>query len=143
MRLVKSVFLISVILSFFAPVSLAKGDGTITDVQVFNVPPLIKVFVQTSDRRDYVGLTVDSNDDGEFGLDDLNLSAQRVKGRSCATFNLPIDPTLGGKKFIVSLWDDRIENCGNCRWCKKYGYHLEGRLDSHYGEVKHNPFMTP
>jgi len=132
-----SVFALGLILELIA------GDGRIIEVKQYTVPPTIKVYVKVSDRRDYVGLTIDSNGDGKFTEVDINFKAQRVSGSSNVakfTFsNIYNFQAYYGNDFIVSLWDEKVEDCG-CSWCDKYGYHLEGRLDRFYGTVKENPF---
>ncbi len=141
MKFLRNLLFAGVIVFGLVP-KLIANDGRIIEVKQYSVPPTIEVFVEASDRRDYVGLTIDSNGDGKFTEKDANYKAQRV-GRSSSTAKFIIYNLLGsyGKDFIVSLWDEKVEDCG-CSWCDKYGYHLEGRLDRFYGTVKENPFDT-
>jgi hypothetical protein len=136
MKSLRNLLFVSVIV-FGLVLKLIAGEGRILEVKQFSYPPTIKVYVAPSDKRDYVGLTIDHNGDGEFTIEDANFAVQIVKKSSnIATFTIP---TMHyGKEFIVALWDEKVENCG-CKWCNKKGYHLEGRLDRFYGTVKKNP----
>jgi len=99
----------------------------------------MRVTVEGSDRRDYVGFSLDYNGDGEYTTRDLDRDAIQVgKSIEQKSFFLPLgDMQLYGKSFVVSLWDEKVEDCG-CIYCDKMGYHLEGRLDSWSG-VYANP----
>jgi hypothetical protein len=54
----------------------------------------------------------------------------RVKGSFEMTFTAPaqyIKKFPEGVTWIVSLWEKKVRNCG-CEYCKKNGFHLEGRV---------------
>ena len=113
--------------------ALSKGRGVIHEVEQLFTPE-VRVTVEGSDSRDYVGFSLDYNGDGEFTTRDLDRQAIRVgKSVEQVSFFLPLgDINTYGKSFVVCLWDEKVKDCG-CIYCEKAGYHLEGRLDSWSG----------
>jgi len=89
-------------------------------------------------NTDYLGVTIDSNRDGRFDIDDINLSAVPIRGNFHESFFIAgykLDHSLAGAGYLVSIWDGRVENCG-CSWCDKYGYHLKGRMARKTGRIE-------
>lgn len=90
---------------------------------------------------DWIGLTFDSNGDGDFDIDDISLRAISVDGgRFRESFNLTSNYSRAGASlldvmswdYVVALWDKKRVGC-NCEWCDEYNYHLEGRQAITFG----------
>ncbi len=91
--------------------------------------------------NDYIGITFDTNGNGEFDIDDISLYPIAVdKGRFRESFDFftarrVADGTamdLLESDYVVAIWDRLVRDCGD-EWCNKFGYHLEGRMDTAYG----------
>ena len=88
-----------------------------------------------STRTDYIGLTVDTDDNGSFDINDKDYFPRSVNGEFNETFSIMADrDEVAGKRYIVSLWNRKVDDCG-CNWCDKNGYHLENRLARDTGKI--------
>ncbi len=55
-----------------------------------------------------------------------------VKGKFTKDYNLKslldmANAANSSIKWIVCLWEKKVNNCG-CQYCKRNGYHMEGRI---------------
>lgn len=81
-------------------------------------------------RRYWVGCTLISKQG-----DELDLSPKRVSGKGKVTFVVDSRSFSHASSYAVGLWKTKVENCG-CDYCRKNGFHLEGRLDSSGGIIE-------
>lgn len=110
-----------------------KGDrnatGLITSLEVSS--PVFEVQGITENGKLWLGYTVCWYDGVERDYDPI-----RVKDRFSKTLTFALRPQ-GLKEVIVCLWRYRVsksqcakDNGGHaCEWCRKNGYHMEGRID--------------
>ncbi len=108
-----------------------KSKAYIDEIEVTGYAP---------DRRgvDYIGLTVDTNGNGRFDIDDENFEPIEVSGKFNESFLIIfMRNEVAGKSYTVALWDRKVYDCDKeDPWCDKYDYILEEELDRDYGKIK-------
>ena len=121
---------------------LATLFGAILFGQVFGA------YAQTISSHQYGAVIVCDYDSGDFGRrywigctliskqgDEWDLRPKKVSGKGKVTFVIDGRPLSHASSYVVALWKAKIENCG-CDYCRRSGYHLEGRLDSAGGIIR-------
>ncbi len=93
----------------------------------------------------WVGCTVYPAGHGKYEVD---LKPVKVRGSDEAKFNvLPrMDFSKRSLDYVVALWEDKIslrkckkkygKGSDRCRWARKNGYQMEGRLDRKQGSYR-------
>jgi hypothetical protein len=81
----------------------------------------------------WIGCSLILSDGKEY-----DLSAKRISGKGSVMFSASTGFGRQAESYIVTLWEDRVNNCG-CSFCRQNGYHLDGRLDTSTGSIDSAP----
>ena len=129
---------------FILPVLSFAGSGSFTKVDDDGNMGYLAVKVRGSGTF-WVGCTVFP---AGFGKYEVDLDAKKVKGGGIVKFNILPHMRTGKRSldYVVALWKDKIslrkcekkygKNSERCKWARKNGYQMEGRLDRRQGTYK-------
>ncbi len=67
----------------------------------------------------------------QWGGKEKDFPVKKVSGKFSEHYTLSVyempEAVDAGVTWIACLWEKKVENCG-CEYCKRNGYHMEGRI---------------
>ena len=141
---IRTCYIYTLFLLFLFPGLSAAGSGSFTKIDDEGNMGYLIVEVRGSGTF-WVGCTVFP---AGFGKYEVDLDAKKVKGGESVKFNVLSQMRTGNTSldYVVALWEDKIslkkcekkygKNSERCKWARKNGYQMEGRLDRRQGTYK-------